>query len=230
MRKTKTFLPLLMAAFLPLAAACTADDDGATTEPVDQPTTQATEDTGEPTGEQTGEPTEEQSETPAEESTAEAGGEVLTFDGIGDISLGDTDLVERGAMVLEPECSIYIASPEYSERGIEFQLEHTPEEPKETDPLAEISITEPPGGGEPVTTEAGAHAGMTFGEIKGLYETTEDTKDGDGGPFAVLVAEEGEREMVFVRAENFSTDPIQDSEVVESITVRDPSPQMRGSC
>lgn len=182
---------------------------------------------------ETGEPTPSATETevasePAE-SPSEQAGEVLSFTGLGEFNLGDTDMVERGAMVLEPECQVYISTPSFAGRGIHFQHAPTPDTAEDL-PLATITIGHPEDGGEPVRTEAGAAPGMTYGEIRELYpDAAEETKNGDGGPFLTLSAREGDNEMVFLR-EDYSTAPLEDGQVVQSIAVRAHSEEMRGSC
>ena len=89
---------------------------------------------------------------------------MLSFEGLGEFRLGDTDIPARGAMELEPECGLYVPTADYLQRGISYALQPTGEA-DEPSPLAHISIFAPADGSEPVRTEASALPGMTYGEV-----------------------------------------------------------------
>lgn len=154
---------------------------------------------------------------------------MLSFEGLGEFRLGDTDIPARGAMELEPECGLYVPTADYLQRGISFALQPTGEA-DEPSPLAHISIFAPADGSEPVRTEAGALPGMTYGEVTEVPPEAGDTsKNGDGGPFQTLHVREGDTEMVFL-SEEYGTALFEDAQTVETISLRPFSEDSRGSC
>ncbi|MGJ3507506.1 hypothetical protein [Enemella sp. A6] len=175
--------------------------------------------------------TESATESPAE-STSPSGEFVLTFEGLGDIKLGDRDLAEKGAVAKKEagECGeIYAATGMYEEMGIAFTLDDESKMPDS--PLIDITLTEYPSG-DPNAPETfgGVLPGMTFADVKSKHPEAEQvTKNGNGGPFKVYSQRQGEVELVFRSAE-FSDKDIADQDKVQSISLRKYSEGDFGGC
>lgn len=164
-----------------------------------------------------------------------SGAMVMSFEGLGPYKIGDTNMVERGAMIpsTDPCEAPFKTAPELAAQGVHFQLKYDPGGIRADSPLDEIHV-----GGQLVSWEAasnlatygGVKIGMTFDELRRRHPDLRiETKNGNGGPFEVGVIRSGEREMIFTR-DWVQDDGPSDSDPVVEIIVRDWSADLYGGC
>lgn len=230
MRKTVQKFTIAALLLLPMGCATGGEAEPTVTVTAEAPTTSDAAPTPTDTSAASETPSETAAPSPTDSSTAPApAADTLSFDGLGEFSIGDTDLVDKGVVELEPECGVYVSTQQYRERGIYFSLDATSEDDP-TGPLSEISVRAPEIDGLPVDTDRGVGPGVTFGEVRAAYpEAVEETKQGSGGPFRALVATEGDLELVFLN-DAFVDADISDDQLVASMALREPSEEMRGTC
>lgn len=159
---------------------------------------------------------------------------VMSFAGLGLYRIGDTNMVERGAMVpsTDPCEAPFATAPELAAQGVYFQLKYEPGGIRADSPLVEIHV-----GGHLVSWEVtsnlatygGVKIGMTFDEVRRRHpDLRMETKNGNGGPFEAGVIRSGEREMIFF-PDRESTSPSGSTPVV-GMAVRDWSADLYGGC
>lgn len=148
----------------------------------------------------------------------------LTWSGIGDAELGDTgpELVEQGLAEKHPDCESYLASDAVPE-GIHFGFDNT-------GTLKEITLTEEADN----TTQHGARANSTYGELRELHgEDLELTKrDGSGGvPVSIAVVTHADKELAFLGDEELSSAmEFKDDDQFERVVLRDSGAFLGSGC